>query len=57
MRRAGQAKAREYDWPRVAAQVLAYYDEVLERRETEPWVPRRARFARVRRVAGMLMRV
>jgi hypothetical protein len=31
---------------------------VLERREAEPWVkPQRARFARVRRVAGMLMRV
>jgi phosphatidyl-myo-inositol alpha-mannosyltransferase len=58
MRRVGQEKARAYDWPRVASQVLDYYEEVLERREAEPWVkPQRARFARVRRVAGMLMRV
>jgi len=59
MRHAGQIKARAYDWPRVAAQVLDYYGEVLERREAERWIgkPRRVRFARVRRVAGMLMRV
>ena len=56
MRRAGQAKAQAYDWPRVASQVLDYYAEVLERRETEP-VPQRVRFARVRRMAGMLARM
>jgi phosphatidyl-myo-inositol alpha-mannosyltransferase len=56
MRRAGQEKATAYDWPHVAAQVLAYYFEVLERREAQP-APHRVRFARVRRVAGMLMRV
>jgi phosphatidylinositol alpha-mannosyltransferase len=56
MRRAGQQKAQGYDWPRVASQVLEYYLEVLERRETEP-EPQRVRFARVRRMAGMLMRV
>jgi phosphatidylinositol alpha-mannosyltransferase len=56
MRRAGQAKAREYDWPRVATQVLDYYFEVLERRAAEP-VSQRVRFARVKRMAGMLMRV
>ncbi len=56
MRRAGQEKAEQYDWPRVATQVLDYYFEVLERREAEP-VTERVRFARVKRVAGMLMRV
>ena len=56
MRRAGQGKARRYDWPRVASQVLDYYFEVLARREAEP-EPRRVRFARVRRMAGMLTRV
>jgi phosphatidyl-myo-inositol alpha-mannosyltransferase len=56
MRHAGQAKAQAYDWPRVATQVLDYYSEVLERREAEP-EPQRIRFARVRRMAGMLMRV
>ncbi|HLZ27883.1 MAG TPA: glycosyltransferase family 4 protein [Chloroflexota bacterium] len=56
MRRAGQAKAQQYDWPRVATQVLDYYFEVLERREAEP-VRERVRFARVKRMAGMLMRV
>jgi phosphatidylinositol alpha-mannosyltransferase len=56
MRQAGQRTARGYDWPRVAAQVLEYYDEVLERRDLDP-APQRVRFARVRRVAGMLMRV
>jgi phosphatidylinositol alpha-mannosyltransferase len=56
MRRLGQEKARAYDWPRVAAQVLDYYTEVLERREAAP-EPQRVRFARVRRMAGMLMRV
>ena len=57
MRRAGQEKARGYDWPRVASQVLDYYDEVLERRESIEVEPQRVRFARVRRMAGMLMRV
>jgi phosphatidyl-myo-inositol alpha-mannosyltransferase len=57
MRRAGQDKAQAYDWPRVAAQVLDYYAEVLERREAEPTPERVRRFARVKRVAGMLMRV
>jgi phosphatidyl-myo-inositol alpha-mannosyltransferase len=56
LRRTGQSKAREYDWPRVAASVLSYYDEVLERREIEP-ERQRVRFARVKRMAGMLMRV
>jgi phosphatidylinositol alpha-mannosyltransferase len=57
MRRAGQEKARAYDWPRVASQVLDYYDEVLERRESSEAEPQRVRFARVRRVAGMLLGV
>jgi phosphatidylinositol alpha-mannosyltransferase len=56
MRRAGQLKAQRFDWPRVAAEVLSYYQEVLERRELEP-EPQRVRFARVKRMAGMLMRV
>jgi phosphatidylinositol alpha-mannosyltransferase len=56
MRRAGQDKARAYDWPRVATQVLDYYFEVLARREAEP-EPQRVRFARVRRMAGKLTRV
>jgi phosphatidyl-myo-inositol alpha-mannosyltransferase len=57
MRRAGQEKAQAYDWPRVAAQVLDYYAEVLESREAEPAPERVRRFARVKRVAGLLMRV
>jgi phosphatidylinositol alpha-mannosyltransferase len=56
MRRAGQETARAYDWPRVASKVLDYYSEVLERHAAEP-EPQRVRFARVRRMAGMLMRV
>jgi phosphatidylinositol alpha-mannosyltransferase len=56
MRRAGQVKARNYDWPRIATQVLEYYEEVLERREMEP-EKQPVRFARVKRMAGMLMRV
>ena len=56
MRLAGQAKARLYDWPRVAAQVLDYYRDVLERREAEP-IQQRVRFERVRRMANLLMRV
>jgi phosphatidylinositol alpha-mannosyltransferase len=56
MRRIGQEHAQAYDWPRVASQVLDFYAEVLEHRETEP-EPQRVRFARVRRMAGMLMRV
>src|ERR1051326_1996124 len=56
MRRAGQAKAQRFDWPRVAAEVFSYYQEVLARRGEEP-EPQRVRFARVRRMAGMLMRV
>ena len=56
MRRVGQEKARAYDWPRVATEVLDYYFEVLARREAEP-EPQRVRFAKVRRMAGMLTRV
>jgi phosphatidylinositol alpha-mannosyltransferase len=56
MRRAGQTKAQLYDWPRVAAQVLDYYNVVLERREAQP-TPQRMRFGRVRRMASLLMRV
>jgi phosphatidylinositol alpha-mannosyltransferase len=56
MRSAGQMTARAYDWPRVASQVLSYYEEILERRQTEP-EPQRVRFARVRRMAGALLRV
>jgi phosphatidylinositol alpha-mannosyltransferase len=56
MRRAGESKARRYDWPRVATEVLAFYEEVLERREASP-EPQRVRFARVRRMAGALLRV
>src|SRR5207247_10450314 len=54
IRRAGQETAQAYDWRRVAAQVLDYYTDVLERRAAEP-EPQRPRFARVRRMAGMLM--
>ncbi|HEX8969230.1 MAG TPA: glycosyltransferase family 4 protein [Chloroflexota bacterium] len=58
MRRNGPDTAQHYDWPRVAGQVLDYYAEIIERREAEPWVgPQRVRFARVKRMAGMLMRV
>ncbi|HET6318857.1 MAG TPA: glycosyltransferase family 4 protein [Chloroflexota bacterium] len=53
---AGQAKARLYDWPRIAAKVLDYYDDVLERRDAEP-TQQRVRFERVRRMANLLMRV
>jgi phosphatidylinositol alpha-mannosyltransferase len=53
MRHAGQDIAQAYDWPRVAAQVLSYYYEVLQRREAQP-EPQRVRFARVRRMAGLL---
>jgi phosphatidylinositol alpha-mannosyltransferase len=56
MRRVGREKARAFDWARVATQVLDYYEEILERPEIEP-EPQRDRFARVRRMAGMLMRV
>ncbi len=49
-------EARRFDWPTVAAEVLSYYEEVLERREAEP-VTQRVRFARVKRVAGKLIRV
>ncbi len=55
MRHAGQTKARQFDWPRVAAEVLAYYEQVLERRDSEP-ARQTARFARVRRMAGALLR-
>jgi phosphatidyl-myo-inositol alpha-mannosyltransferase len=53
MRRSGQLKARRYDWPRVSSEVLAYYEEILERRELEP-EPQRVRFSRLRRMAGGL---
>jgi phosphatidyl-myo-inositol alpha-mannosyltransferase len=49
----GQQKARGYDWPRVADQVLAYYDDVLERRAREPDQDR-VSFARLRRMAELL---
>jgi phosphatidyl-myo-inositol alpha-mannosyltransferase len=49
----GQQKARAFDWPRVAEQVLAYYDDVLERQMIEP-EERRVAFARLRRMAGLL---
>jgi hypothetical protein len=57
MRRAGQAKAQAYDWPRVTTQVLDYYEEVLERRAAAVPTPHRQRFDRVRRVARKLMPV
>jgi phosphatidyl-myo-inositol alpha-mannosyltransferase len=53
MRRAGQVKALRFDWPRVASEVFSYYLEVLARRQEEP-EPQRVRFARVRRMAGLL---
>jgi phosphatidylinositol alpha-mannosyltransferase len=56
MAQAGQAKARGYDWPHIAAQVLDYYSYVLERHAAQPTI-HRVRFGRVRRVANMLMRV
>jgi phosphatidylinositol alpha-mannosyltransferase len=59
MRRAGQQKAQRFDWPRVAGDVFSFYQEVLERRERRELEaePQPDRFARVRRMAGMLMRV
>jgi phosphatidylinositol alpha-mannosyltransferase len=54
MRDAGQTKARRYDWPRVAGEVLDYYQEVLDRHARAPH-EERVRFARVRRMAGLLM--
>jgi phosphatidylinositol alpha-mannosyltransferase len=50
---AGPRTARQYDWTRVADRVLAYYGEVLHNRVQAP-EPRPARFARVRRMAGLL---
>ena len=50
MGQAGRRKAENYRWEKVAAEVLAYYDEVLLRRQLEPMTPRR-RFQRVRRAA------
>ena len=55
MSRTRQEKAREYDWPRVADQVIAYYTDVLERRVQSPQ-QQRLRFERVRRMAGLLPR-
>lgn len=49
--RRGQQKAFEYRWERVAEQVLAFYDEVIARRQAERGA-RRVRFARVRRAAA-----
>jgi phosphatidyl-myo-inositol alpha-mannosyltransferase len=56
MGRRGQETARHYDWPQIAAQVLDYYADVLERHEAQPTI-QRVRFGRVRRMANMLMRV
>jgi phosphatidylinositol alpha-mannosyltransferase len=56
MRARGQLKARLYDWPRIASQVLDFYDDVLDRRVDEP-TEQRVRFQRVRRVANFVMRV
>jgi phosphatidylinositol alpha-mannosyltransferase len=53
MVRAGQRKARDYDWPQVAQQVLRYYGETLERRAELEAIPR-VRFSRMRRMAGLL---
>jgi phosphatidylinositol alpha-mannosyltransferase len=49
--RAGQRKARGFRWDRIAAQVLAFYDEAIERRRLQPDADRH-RFARVRRAAA-----
>jgi hypothetical protein len=54
MRAAGQDTARRYDWNRVALEVLDYYRDVLERHARAPQT-QQPRFARVRRVAGLLM--
>lgn len=51
MGRAGQQKAVQYRWEKVAKTVLAYYEEVITRRQLEPEADR-ARFARVRRAAS-----
>jgi phosphatidylinositol alpha-mannosyltransferase len=56
MRRAGEVKARAHDWPRIGAQVLEYYQYVLDRHAAAP-TPQRERFGRVRRMANLLMRV
>ena len=53
MREAGPHKARRYDWPRVAGEVLEYYSDVLDRQVEVPQV-QAPRFARVRRMAGLL---
>jgi phosphatidylinositol alpha-mannosyltransferase len=53
MRDAGQATARRYDWVHVGAEVLDYYSDVLERQTDVPQV-QTPRFARVRRMAGLL---
>jgi phosphatidyl-myo-inositol alpha-mannosyltransferase len=54
MREAGQLKARRFDWPRVAGEVLDYYSDVLDRHARAPQAQRR-RLGRMRRMAGLLM--
>jgi phosphatidyl-myo-inositol alpha-mannosyltransferase len=48
---AGQRKARQYRWDRIAERVLAYYDEVLAIRRLQP-ESERVRFRRMRRAAA-----
>jgi phosphatidylinositol alpha-mannosyltransferase len=47
----GRRTAERYDWPRVASEVLEYYEETIHRRKLLA-VLRRPRFRRVRRVAS-----
>jgi phosphatidylinositol alpha-mannosyltransferase len=51
MGRAGQRKARQYSWDKIAQRVLAYYGEVLQERQLHPETDR-VRFGRVRRAAA-----
>lgn len=48
----GLATARQYDWPRIAGQVLDYYREVLDHHATAP--ERGLRFQFVRRMVGLI---
>jgi phosphatidylinositol alpha-mannosyltransferase len=47
----GRRTAQRYDWPRVAAEVLEYYQETIHRRKLLAAL-RRPRFRRMRRVAS-----
>lgn len=52
----GRQTARQYDWPKVAAEILDFYTETIHRRALLSRL-RRPRFRRVRRVASGVARV